>query len=183
MKGKKRMGALLAVAVAAASAALPGTEALASYVTAEGGLNVREQPDTSSEAVGFLNYGDEVDVMEYDGEWDRLLSEDGIAYVKSEYVSEEDPLDGMEFLGTWLITAYGATGSPCASGAWPEVGRTVACNSLPFGTRVWIDGVGERVVEDRGPSSLGSEWLDLYLGDEGACWQWGAPRLNVYLIK
>jgi 3D (Asp-Asp-Asp) domain-containing protein len=41
-------------------------------------------------------------------------------------------------------------GGPTASGAMPAEGRTVACGSLPLGTRILIAGQGEFVVEDRG---------------------------------
>jgi 3D (Asp-Asp-Asp) domain-containing protein len=37
-----------------------------------------------------------------------------------------------------------------SSGTQLTVGRTVAANNLPFGTRVFIQGIGWRVVEDRG---------------------------------
>ena len=83
-----------------------------------------------------------------------------------------------EPLGTWRITAYAYTGSPCANGNFPTAGYTIAHNSLPFGTEVYIEGVGYRTVEDRGPEWLGSEWCDLYLGDTDSCIQWGGsvPR-------
>ena len=56
---------------------------------------------------------------------------------------------GMTYLGTYTITGYTWTGDPCANGNYPTVGYTVACNSLPLGTVVYIEGIGTRVVEDR----------------------------------
>ncbi|WP_371079079.1 3D domain-containing protein, partial [Salmonella enterica] len=41
------------------------------------------------------------------------------------------------------------SGGPTASGKMPKQGVTVACNWLPFGTRVSIEGLGERIVQDR----------------------------------
>lgn len=38
-------------------------------VTSELGLNIRKEPDVSSEKVGAINYGDEVLVIEDTGEW------------------------------------------------------------------------------------------------------------------
>lgn len=154
-----------------------------SYVASGNGLNLREEPSENSEVIEVLPYGEELNTMEYDDEWTRVLSEDGVGYVDSDWISDEDPSEGETYLGSWTITAYAATGSPCASGTWPEVGRTVACNSLPFGTRIRIEGVGERIVEDRGPDYLGGDWCDLYLGDYDSCVGWGNQRRDVYLIE
>ena len=82
-----------------------------------------------------------------------------------------------------LITAYEDTGSACANGNYPSVGYTVAHNTLPFGTKIYIEDVGERVVEDRGPGRFGSEWCDIYLGDSGECNAWGMQYKDVYLIE
>ena len=88
----------------------------------------------------------------------------------------------MTYTGTWRITAYAATGNPCANGNYPQTGYTIACNSLPFGTEVYIDGVGFRTVEDRGPEWLGSEWLDIYMGEVEPCVQWGDQYRDVYVV-
>ena len=37
-------------------------------------------------------------------------------------------------------------------------------------------------VEDRGPTYLGDEWCDLYLGDTGSCVQWGDQQRRVWKI-
>lgn len=58
---------------------------------------------------------------------------------------------------TAIITAYcacalccGQPGQPTASGRMPAAGRTIAApRSIPFGTRIRIDGVGWRIAEDR----------------------------------
>ena len=147
----------------------------AAYVIAESGLCVREKPDEESERVRVLPIGTEVDGKIKDG-WMKI--EDG--YISTDYISDEDPL---ELIGTWRVTAYAYTGSACADGIFPEVGETVACNSLEFGTKVYIDGIGVRTVHDRGPGYMGSEWLDLYLGDTAECVQWGDQIRKVYLVK
>lgn len=146
---------------------------------------VREAPRTDADEICRINIGEEIESVGtfFGGKWTRVRHEDGFGYIYSEYLSDENPLDKMEYLGNWRITAYAATGSPCANGSYPQTGYTIACNSLDFGTRVYIVGVGERTVEDRGPSSLGSEWIDLYLGDSSSCYAWGDQRRDVYLIK
>lgn len=71
----------------------------------------------------------------------------------------------------WLVTAYcpsyecGALGHGItASGTRAVEGVTVACpRTLPFGTRLAIEGVGVRVCEDRG-SAIRGKHLDLFVG-------------------
>lgn len=89
----------------------------------------------------------------------------------------------MTYLGTLSCTAYTHTGNPCANGNYPSDGYTIAHNTLPFGTEVYIDGVGYRTVEDRGPGYLGSEWLDIFMDTHDACVQWGMQDRDVYLVE
>jgi len=147
----------------------------AAYVTAESGLCVREKPDEESERVRVLPIGTEVDGEITDG-WMQI----GDGYISTDYIGDEDPL---ELIGTWRVTAYAYTGSACANGEMPEMGRTIAHNSLPFGTRIYIEGVGVREVMDRGPAYLGTEWCDLYLGDVAECVNWGDQTREIWLVK
>lgn len=149
----------------------------AGYVIAQSGLRVRAEPTTDSEIIRVLPYGTPVDT-EGAGKW--LKIQDG--YICGDYVADENPIDG-EYMGVWRVTAYAATGNVCASGAWPTMGHTIAHNSLPFGTRLYIEGVGERVVEDRGPASLGEAWCDVYMGDTATCIQWGDQQRNVWVLS
>lgn len=100
-----------------------------------------------------------------------------------EEIAEESPEEELEYLGTFDMTAYEWTGSTCANGNYPTVGYTVACNSLPLGTTVYIEGVGYRVVEDRGAEWHGSNWMDLYLGDVDSCYEWGVRSVEVYIVR
>lgn len=111
---------------------------------------------------------------------DALYAEAEEAVEEEETVIQEPE---MEYLGTFEMTAYEWTGNPCANGNYPEVGYTVACNSLPLGTRVYIEGVGYRVVEDRGAEWHSYNWMDLYLGDVSACYEWGIRSVEVYIVK
>lgn len=103
--------------------------------------------------------------------------------IEPEEIAEESPEEELEYLGTFDMTAYEWTGSPCANGNYPTVGYTVACNSLPLGTTVYIEGVGYRVVEDRGADWHGSNWMDLYLGDVDSCYEWGVRSVEVYIVR
>lgn len=105
--------------------------------------------------------------------------------VVEEVVEEEtvEAASNLVYLGTFEMTAYEWTGNPCANGNYPTQGYTVACNSLPLGTQVYIDGYGYYVVEDCGASWHGDNWMDMYLGDVNACYQWGIKYLDVYLVE
>ena len=111
--------------------------------------------------------------------------EEVVEEVLEEAVEEEvvEAASNLVYLGTFEMTAYEWTGNPCANGNYPTQGYTVACNSLPLGTQVYIDGYGYYVVEDRGASWHGDNWMDMYLGDVNACYQWGIKYLDVYLVE
>ena len=89
----------------------------------------------------------------------------------------------LEFWQNCQITAYEWDGSRCANGNYPTKGYTVACNSLPLGTKVYIEGIGYRTVEDRGASWHKYNWMDEYLGDVSACNAFGVQYHDVYLVK
>ena len=158
-------------------AACSGAEVKGEYVNAPSGLRVRSKPNFEGKILKVLPNGTEIDVISESGNWYEIA----VGYVYKEFVVDNKP-ENMTLLGSWLITAYTATGSPCANGNYPTDGYTVACNSLDFGTKIYIDGIGERVVEDRDPSSLGSEWCDIYYDTRDECVQWGSQYKNVYLV-
>ena len=104
-------------------------------------------------------------------------------YEETQEEAESSSENGLIYLGVYEVTAYEWTGNPCANGNYPTEGYTVACNSLPFGTVVYIEGIGYRTVEDRGADWHSSTWIDLYLGDENACYAFGRQYLNVYIVE
>ena len=99
-----------------------------------------------------------------------------------EVVSEPEP---MHLYGNCRITFYchcaacnGRAGANCASGVQPTVNHTVANGSLPFGTRVLIDGV-EYTVEDRG---VGAFEFDIFVASHEEALQRGLYYRDVYII-
>ena len=84
------------------------------------------------------------------------------------------------YLGEYELTAYEWTGEVCDDGNYPSCGYTVGCNSLPLGTRIYIEGYGEYVVEDRG--GMADNVIDIYMEDYDSCIQFGRRTANVYLI-
>ena len=84
-------------------------------------------------------------------------------------------------IGTYQLTAYIATGNRCASGVYPTVGRTVACNSLPLGTRIYIEGYGEYVVEDTG--GMAGNVIDVFVSDYSTAINFGRRSAAVYVVE
>ena len=68
------------------------------------------------------------------------------------------------------ITHYTHTGNNTASGVYPVAGRTVACNFLPLGTRIRINGQ-EFLVEDR--VGLSGNIIDIFVDTEDEAWEKG----------
>ena len=154
------------------------TPTYGAYVNAPSGLRVREEPNTDSKVLKVLPFGSEVE-----GEEDKGWIKTEAGYVCAEFVQEHNPLGDMEYLGEWHITAYAYTGSPCANGRYPTEGYTVACNALPFGTEIYIDGVGFRTVEDTDDGSMGLQWCDVYMTNVSDCIQWGSQYRRVWKVE
>ena len=105
-----------------------------------------------------------------------------------QYESEVD--SGLTYLGTWTATAY--CPGPCccgeyasgytASGTLATEGRTVACNSLPFGTQIYIEGYGYYIVEDTGWSPY-DPWLDIFFESHDAALAFGLRDVEVYMVN
>lgn len=74
------------------------------------------------------------------------------------------------------LTAYEWSGKRCADGSWPVVGYSCASNLYPLGTVLEIEGLGRRVVTDRG--GMGNNVVDIYMGDVEICRQFGR-KFNV----
>lgn len=102
---------------------------------------------------------------------------------------EVDPAPEMTYLGSWRITGYdlcarccGNTRGITASGEKAEVGVTCAGpKSLPFGTRIWIDGIGERVVQDRG-GAVNGQHIDVLCNNHDECYAL-TGSYDVYIIE
>jgi len=93
------------------------------------------------------------------------------------YKPEREAAVKMEYLGRYWITGYDACKACCgktdgitASGTKAQVGRTCAApKSFTFGERLYIDGLGERVVEDRGGAIKGAK-IDVFCTDHPECY-------------
>lgn len=106
--------------------------------------------------------------------------EEMLQNLETEESTETDKYHSLP-LGHYTLTAYEWTGNTCANGEYPSKGYTIACNSLPLGTRVYIEGYGFYTVEDRG--GMADNVIDIYLGDYDECIEFGVQEADVYLIK
>lgn len=117
------------------------------------------------------------------------------AEAEPEPVNEEEPAaedeEELVYAGNYKLTFY----CPCelccgpnargitASGTVATEGRTVSADvtKLPLGTRIYIEDMGEYVVEDTG-SAIQGNILDVYLNSHEECLQRGFIYKDVYII-
>lgn len=107
---------------------------------------------------------------------------DQTAPKKEEAKEEASESQGeLEYVGVYELTAYAWTGNPCANGNYPTTGYTVASNFFPLGTRLYIEGMGEYVVEDRG--GMADNVIDIYMGDYDTCIQFGRKQAGIFIVS
>lgn len=90
----------------------------------------------------------------------------------------------------YVITAYCSCVKCCgkndgitASGIKAVEGVTVAMDkSIPFGTKIYIDGVGERIVQDRG-GAIKRNRIDLYFSDHQSAINFGRQTRQVTILN
>lgn len=96
---------------------------------------------------------------------------------------------------TFVATAYCACEKCCgywattvdagktASGAKATQGVTVAMDeSVPFGTRIYIQGLGEFICQDRGSAIVGPR-IDIYFDSHEDALQYGMQTVNVLFLE
>lgn len=86
------------------------------------------------------------------------------------------------------ITCYTASADECgndlgitASGESVRDGIVAADSSIPFGTILYIEGVGEVVVKDRGGAIEGNR-IDLYVETKDEAFNFGRQQRKVYFV-
>lgn len=104
-----------------------------------------------------------------------------ITYSQPTYTVTTESSNSGSHAGSYELTAYTWTGNTCANGEYPTDGVTIASNTLPLGTRVYIEGLGERVVQDTG--GMGSGVIDVYMDSYDACIQFGRQNAEVYVLE
>lgn len=153
-------------------------------------VNVRTLPGYHGEIVDVLETGEEVKTLmtvQRERSWTIVETDEGLRAVCADYLTDEEPEPAMHLYGNCRITFYDA--GPCccgayasgitASGAPVKVNHTVANGSLPFGTRLMIDGQ-EYVVEDRG---VGEFEIDIYVATHEEANQRGLYYTDVWILE
>lgn len=110
--------------------------------------------------------------------------------VLSERLKEDD--EALKSKSMWFpvqmeLTFYTISADECgndagitASGRPAQVGRTIACNSLPIGTKVMIEG-NVYTVEDTG--GMPDNTLDVLVGTKAEAYARGRYTTTVYILK
>jgi 3D (Asp-Asp-Asp) domain-containing protein len=104
---------------------------------------------------------------------------------------QEKKTEEPVLMETFIITAYcpcvkccGKTDGITASGVKAVEGITVAgdTSKLPFGTKIYIDGVGERIVQDTGGVIKGNK-IDLYFDEHQSALNFGRQTKQVTILN
>lgn len=117
-------------------------------------------------------------------------------YIIDEQETEPVEVQEKEYIGEFEITYY--TAGPESTGKSPEhpqygitksgtrvkEGQTIATDwsVLPAGTKVFIEGLGERIVEDIGGAIKGFD-IDVYVEDVEVAKQLGRHKADVWIIR
>jgi len=104
-------------------------------------------------------------------------------------VEETKEIDGetLVYIGTYHITGYdicvqccGKSDGITASGTYATPGRTIAMKGYPYGTKVYIEGLGYRIIEDTGGFS--SNTIDVVCNNHSECYAITGNK-KVYLVQ
>lgn len=153
------------------------------------GVNIREKPDIESMVLGqtFLNTSFEV-FGEYDG-WSMITTEEGYAYIKSEYLSDTET--SLEYIGQFKISHYCCEPYKHICGDGKGLTRTgipvhpgmisVDPSVIPLGNTVIIDGI-EYQAEDTGGMIKGHK-IDMAVETHQEALQLGVYEADVYVKR
>lgn len=101
---------------------------------------------------------------------------------KQEEKQQKDTKPTSTVVGTYQLTAYVATGNPCADGKYPQVGYTAACNDPALWHKwVHIEGYGDFYIHDTG-GMASNNIIDIFMGSYDEAIQFGRRSAVVSLI-
>lgn len=83
-----------------------------------------------------------------------------------------------QYVGTFSITAYTWTGNTMANGEYPYYGSVASCD-FPLGTTLYIENIGNFIVNDICPTS---GVIDVYMNTYEECINFGRQYCNVYVM-
>ena len=155
-------------------------------------VNLRKGPNIKSKIITTLSTSTEVKRVGVSATgWSIVKYKNKKYFMVSKYLSKKKPevtsswtehnktvtLSGEKgsYLGTFQLTAYDASeggwGHATASGAYATAGKTVACNSIPMGTKIYIEGYGYYIVEDTG--GMGNNVIDVFMNSHSETTNFG----------
>lgn len=164
-------------------------------------VSMQDHAHTMAEAARALGYSENSDIIVQAQEiWaenaEKIVAStselDVLKEKQKAYEAEQAEKTKMEYIGDFKLTGYcpcyscsEGYGNNTASGVRAVEGITVAADTrkLPLGTRIYIEGVGERIVQDVGGAIKGNK-LDIYVNNHSNCYN---PAYNttakVYILR
>ena len=103
--------------------------------------------------------------------------------IKPIVIQEVCPIN-YDYIGEFEITYYVATGNRTSTGVYPKSDRTIAVDPkvIPYGSIVYIEGVGARIAEDCG-SAVKNNVIDVFVDvTQDEALKMGRKKAKVYLI-
>lgn len=137
-------------------------------------LNMKEYQSATDATIEELNNT----VDEISGDVQKLLLEKEVKEKDLHKVSNRE----VEIKGTYQLTAYIATGNPCADGVYPTLGYTVASNDPSLWHKwIHIDGYGDYFVHDKG--NMSKDVIDIFVGSYSEAIQFGRRSAQISIIN
>ena len=138
--------------------------------------------ETIEETTSDYNESESVDYTNTNTDYEAPVEQEA---PQEEYT--EDTSSNGEYLGTYTLTAYcgceacnGGNAGITAMGVEPSDGWTVACNSLPLGTQISING-NTYEVQDTGNMDDGT--IDIFMNSHDEALNFGVQSADVYVIS
>ena len=158
--------------------------------------NVRQEPNTNSKIMGALTKNCIIPGLESINGWVPINYNGFLGYIYEQNVRQTaKPIilsKNSSYIGYCRITGYDLCVGCCgkypgnygygitASGTYALAGRTVAIKGYPYGSRLYIEGVGYRITEDTG--GFGYNHVDVFCNNHSDCYKL-PPYANVYLVQ
>lgn len=114
-----------------------------------------------------------------EAEESKKVLESNLNELNNKKLELQEKADKYEYIGDYKLTGYcpcyscsEGYGSNTASGVRAQEGVTVAADrrKIPLGTKIYIEGVGERIVQDVGGAIKGNK-LDIYVENHSDCYR------------
>ena len=166
-----------------------------SYIVNCSALNVRSEPSLQGAIIGSLYRGSQITGGQSSNGWTPIVYNGKNAFVYSAYLTTQSNTStstntntgNLTYIGTYRTTGYDICYSCCgkidgitASGTKATPGRTVAMKGYPYGTKIYIEGVGYRTVEDTG--GFHTNTIDILCNNHSECYAITGYK-KVYLVQ